>query len=213
MNKKINDILSYFDKLVPNAKCELNYFDDFSLLIAIILSAQTTDKKVNLVTKQLFLNHEDVYKLNSVSLEDLIKIIHPLGLANNKAKNIKKLCKILIDDYDGQVPKDFNKLTSLPGVGIKTANVFLSEYYHIPAIAVDTHVKRIATRLNLASESDTPLKVEQKLEKLIDKQFWIKTHHQMIFFGRYHCLARSPKCESCPVLNYCQEGKRKLNIK
>ncbi len=207
MNKKINDILSYFDKLVPNAKCELNYFDDFSLLIAIILSAQTTDKKVNLVTKQLFLNHEDVYKLNNISLEDLIKIIYPLGLANNKAKIIKKLCKILIDDYNGQVPKDFNKLTSLPGVGIKTANVFLSEYYHIPAIAVDTHVKRIATRLNLASESDTPLKVEQKLEKLIDKQFWIKTHHQMIFFGRYHCHAINPKCSDCQIKKYCNYYK------
>ncbi len=207
MTKKIKEILDYFDYLYPNAKCELDYFDDFSLLCAVVLSAQATDKKVNQVTKKLFINNRTIYDINNLSFEDIYNDIKPLGLANNKARNIKNLASQIIELYDGKVPNDFDLLVKLPGVGIKTANVFLAEFYKIPAIAVDTHVERIAKRLNLANKDDNPAKVQQKLQKQIDKSLWIKSHHQIIFFGRYFCKAKNPNCKDCKLTKYCNYYK------
>lgn len=209
MNERIERILNEFDNLFPDAKCELNYSNELELLIAVMLSAQTTDASVNRLTQTLFQKYQSVEDYANASLSQLENDIRTIGLYRNKAKNVKAMAQKLIDDFDGQVPCDHEALQTLPGVGRKTANVVISEGFKVPAIAVDTHVERISKRLGIAQKKDSVLVVEKKLMKKIPKERWIKTHHQMIFFGRYHCKSMNPQCQNCHLIDICKEPKRK----
>ena len=205
----INRIISFFDELYPDAYCELNYKYDYELLIAIVLSAQTTDKRVNVVTKKLFDKYKTIYELADASLEDLENIIRELGTYKKKSVFVKEIASRIVNDCNGKVVADRKYLESLPGVGRKTVNVFFAEYYKIPAFAVDTHVNRVSKRLNLVTESASVLDVENKLKTLIPKDRWIKSHHQFIFFGRYFCKAISPNCSKCKLCDICSYYKSK----
>ena len=196
-------ILSYFDKLFKNPKCELNFNNNFELLIAVILSAQCTDKRVNKVTEELFKVVNSPKDILDLGIEKLKEIIFPCGFYNSKSKNIMSLCQDLITRYNGQVPNTKQELMSLKGVGPKTANVVLSTAYKEDAFAVDTHVYRVSKRLGL-SNGKTPLQVEKDLCEYFDKKDWSKLHHQMVLFGRYHCKARNPNCKDCKLKNICQ---------
>ena len=198
--KIIEDYLNY---LFPNPKCELNYFNDYSLLMAIMLSAQTTDKRVNEVTKVLFNKYDNLIKLKEANIKDLENIIYPLGNYKKKSFNIKEIARIINDEYHGIVPREREKLEKLPGVGRKTINVFYGEYLSIPAIAVDTHVERVCKRLKIAKEKDNVLVIEKKLMKIIKKENWSKTHLQLVLFGRYFCKAIKPECINCKLKDIC----------
>ncbi|MDG0888532.1 endonuclease III [Paracholeplasma manati] len=200
----ITHFLDTLNQMFPDAKAELNYSNPFELLIAVVLSAQTTDKAVNKVTEQLFANYPNPLALSEAQLSDVENIIKTIGLYHNKAKNIIALSKELVDKYQGEVPQEREQLESLPGVGRKTTNVVISNAFGIPALAVDTHVARISVRLGLAKATDNVLEIEKKLNRKIPKEHWLKVHHQMIFFGRYHCLAKNPKCQSCPLIDDCK---------
>ena len=192
-------ILNYLDELFPNAHCELTYHNHFELLIAIVLSAQTTDVKVNNVTPILFAKYPTPNELANANILDVVNILMPLGLANNKAKNIIATANIL---KDKEIPTTREELVKLPGVGRKTANVFLAEGLKVNAFAVDTHVSRVANRLQL-SKSDDPLVIEKDLTNYFDGEDWIKLHHQFIFFGRYFCKAKNPNCKECKLKEHC----------
>lgn len=200
--EKALEIFMILDSLFPNASCELNYSNPFEMLIATILSAQTTDISVNKVTSVLFKKYPDSKSLKDANLSDVINIIKPLGLYQNKAKNIIKLAEELETKYQGEIIADYNVLITLPGVGRKTANVVLSEVFDIPAIAVDTHVLRVSNILKL-SDSDNPIKVENDLMSLYDKSLWKDVHLKLLFFGRYMCKAIKPLCSNCPFNNSC----------
>lgn len=203
MAKDINSVINYFTKLFPNAKCELNYNTPYQLLVAVILSAQCTDKRVNQVTSRLFRIVEtpkDMIKLGESKLKEIIK---SCGFYNQKSKAIMETTSEILNQHDGNVPSNMKELTKLKGVGRKTANVVLGEYYKIPSIAVDTHVLRISKRLNLTTKNATAEKCEKDLVKIVEKDKQIKFHHQAIWFGRYHCKAINPKCEECELKNRC----------
>lgn len=202
-------ILDYIDSLYPNAHCELNYTKDYELLIAIVLSAQTTDKRVNKVTKVLFDKYKTLEELANAPLEDIEDIIREIGTFKKKSIFIKNIANSLIKDHNGIVPNDRKYLETLSGVGRKTINVFLAEYYKVPSIAVDTHVERVSKRLKFAKITDNVNQVEKSLMKKIPKEDWIKTHHQFIFFGRYHCKAQSPNCKQCQLTTECRYYKEK----
>ena len=204
-----NRIEEYLDYLFPDPKCELNYNTDYELLIAIMLSAQSTDKRVNSVTPIIFNKYNTLEALKDASLSDLEGIIRPVGSFRKKAFYTKEIARILVDDYNGVVPTDREKLECFPGVGRKTVNVFLSEFYNYPAIAVDTHVERVSKRLKLATLKDDVLKIETKLMKKFDKSLWSKRHLQLVLFGRYHCKAIKPECESCKLKDICREYKKR----
>ncbi len=207
MISNLNDKL---DKMYPSARCELNYNKDYELLIATVLSAQCTDKRVNEVTKVLF-NKYDLDKLSKANIKDIEDIIRPCGSQYKKSKYIIDIAKSLIDNYNGIVPNDRDYLESLPGVGRKTTNVVLSNLYDIPAIAVDTHVSRVSKRLKLAKTSDDVLTIEKKLMKKIPKDKWSRSHHQLVLFGRYICKAKNPLCDKCIFYDECNsKDKRKL---
>ncbi|SFB17323.1 DNA-(apurinic or apyrimidinic site) lyase /endonuclease III [Cohnella sp. OV330] len=211
MNKtKMRYILDEIAKMFPDAHCELNHRNPFELTIAVLLSAQCTDETVNRVTATLFEKYNKPQDYLDVPLEELENDIRRIGLFRNKAANIQKLSRILIDKYEGEVPASHEGLTELPGVGRKTANVVMSNAFDVPAIAVDTHVERVSKRLAVAKPDDSVLEVEKKLMKLVPREEWTLTHHRLIFFGRYHCKAQSPKCEICPLLDVCPEGKRRM---
>lgn len=203
MKTNVEPLLSYLDELFPDAKCELFYTKDYELVIAVMLSAQTTDKSVNAVTKVLFNKYQSLDALNEASLEDIEEIIKQIGLYKNKAKNLKGIVKDLIERFNYQVPSDKELLMTLPGVGNKTAGVIRAEIFKIPDLPVDTHILRISKRLNLAKKDDEPIDVERKLKRLIPEERWIKSHHQLIHFGRYFCTARSPMCEKCKISGMC----------
>lgn len=208
-----NDIRACLDTMAdmfPDAHCELNHRNPFELVIAVALSAQCTDALVNKVTKNLFEKYQTPEDYLNVPIEELQTDIRSIGLYRNKAKNIQKLCRMLIDDYGGIVPADRDELTKLPGVGRKTANVVVSVAYDIPAIAVDTHVERVSKRLAFCRWKDSVLEVEKTLMKKVPKEEWSVTHHRMIFFGRYHCKAQNPQCPECPLLDLCREGKKRM---
>lgn len=196
--------------MFPDARCELNHSNPFELTIAVLLSAQCTDAAVNRVTEHLFRKYKTPEDYLAVTQEELENDIRSIGLYRNKARHIRQLCEILLEKYGGEVPADHAELTKLPGVGRKTANVVVSNAFGIPAIAVDTHVERVAKRLGFASEQDSVLEVEKKLMRLVPKEEWTVTHHRLIFFGRYHCKAQRPHCESCPLLECCKEGKKRM---
>ena len=205
---KKSRIEEYLDYLFPNPKCELNYNTDYELLIAIVLSAQSTDKRVNTVTPIIFNRYKSLNELKEANLRDLEYIIRPVGSFRKKSSYIKDIATILVDEYDGVVPTDRELLIKLPGVGRKTSNVFLSEFYNYPAIAVDTHVERVSKRLKLAYKNDDVLKIEKKLEKVFPKDTWAKRHLQLVLFGRYYCKAIKPECSNCKLKDICIYKKR-----
>lgn len=207
---KTTEILNYIDSLYPTAHCELEYTKDYELLIAIVLSAQTTDKSVNKVTKVLFGKYKTLEELSNAPLEDIENIIKSIGTFKKKSVFIKNITKALIEECNGQVPNNREYLETLSGVGRKTINVFLAEYFQEPSIAVDTHVERVSKRLGLAKSKVTVNEVEQSLMKKIPKKLWIKTHHQLIFFGRYHCKAKNPNCKNCKLTNICKYYKESV---
>lgn len=196
-------LIDNLNKLYLDARCELNYSKDYELLIATVLSAQCTDKRVNLVTKELFSKY-DINSLAEANLKDIENIIRPCGSYTKKAYYLKTIAEKLTKDYNGTVPNNREYLESLPGVGRKTCNVVLSNLYDIAAIAVDTHVSRVSKRLNLAKEADDVLTIEKKLMKKLPKSTWSRVHHQLVLFGRYNCKAIKPECEGCLFKEYCK---------
>ena len=201
-----NNICEILDKMYPDARCELIYNKDYELLIAVVLSAQCTDKRVNMVTKELFRKY-DIYALAKTDVKDIESIIRPCGTHARKALYIKEIAKSLVDNYDGKVPNDRTYLESLPGVGHKTANVVLSNLFDVPALAVDTHVSRVSKRLGFAKEKDDVLTIEHKLMKKISKDKWSRVHHQLVLFGRYTCKSKNPLCENC-LFTECKVRKK-----
>lgn len=201
----MNRILEYLDELFPNPVCELEYKKDYELLIAIMLSAQTTDKRVNKVTKVLFNKYKSIQELSNAEIEDIENIIRELGNFRKKSIYVKNIAKILSDDWQGYVPNDRKYLESLNGVGRKTANVFLGVIYNEPTIAVDTHVERVSKRLGLSKQNSNVLEVEKSLMKQIPQERWIRTHHQLVLFGRYHCKAINPNCNNCKLKDICKK--------
>ena len=195
--------MNALDELYPDAHCELDHRSNYELLIAVVLSAQTTDKRVNSVTPELFSRFPDAKSLAKADLKEVEEIIRPIGLYHSKAVNIMKLADILCLKYDGQVPDQREELESLPGVGRKTANVILSNCFDVPAFAVDTHVSRVARRLKIADPEDDVLQIEKKLMAYFPEDKWGKLHHQFIFFGRYRCKAVRPECGDCPLQTIC----------
>lgn len=199
-------------QMFPEAHGELQHSNPYELLIAVILSAQATDVSVNKATPALFEAFPTPEDLAAASVEEIIPKIKTIGLYRNKAKNIKACAQQLIENFGGQVPTTREALVSLPGVGRKTANVVLGDAFGIPAIAVDTHVERVSKRLRICKLNASVLEVEETLMRKIPEDLWVKTHHTLIFFGRYHCTARNPRCELCPLLDMCQEGKNRMKL-
>ena len=202
-----DEILDCLEFMFPNAECELVHRNAFELLIAVTLSAQTTDISVNKITPTLFKRYPTPALLAEGELKEIESYIKSIGLYHNKAKSIKACAQSLCDVFGGVVPSTMKELTTLAGVGRKTANVVLSVVFDVPAIAVDTHVERISKRLGLAKPMDTVLQVENKLKRKIDKSRWNRAHHLFIFFGRYQCMARNPQCDGCPFIGICKRVK------
>lgn len=200
---KISCITAFMDEQYPHVGCELFYTHDYELVIAVMLSAQTTDISVNKVTKVLFEKYPTLESLANANLSDIENIIHSIGLYKNKAKNVLAIAQTLLENYDGKLPSDKDELQKLPGVGNKTAGVIRCEIFQIPDLPVDTHILRFSKRLKLAFDSDDATATELKLKKVFPKDRWIKTHHQLIHFGRDICLARNPHCEKCKLGEIC----------
>ena len=207
MNKS-EIIEKYLDNLIPNPKCELNYKKDYELLIAVMLSAQTTDKRVNMVTKILFDKYNNLEKMKNADLNDIKNIIKSLGSYNKKAIYIKEISRIIVDEYNSIMPRKRELLEQLPGVGRKTVNVVFGELNIEDQIAVDTHVQRVSKRLYLAKENDSVFNVEMKLRKKFKKETWNKKHKQLVLFGRYYCKAIKPECNSCGLKEICRYYKK-----
>ena len=197
-------LFSYLDEKYPDAHCELNYTKDYEFLIAVMLSAQTTDKSVNQATAILFKKYKTVEELANADLSDVEFIIRHLGMYQVKAKNVIKIAKILVNQYDGKVPNDPEALLAMPGVGNKTKNCVLGELFNAPLLAVDTHMQRVAKRLGIADEKDSVEKIEQKYMSIIPSERVVKTNHQIIWFGRYFCKALSPECGLCKLREFCK---------
>ncbi|WNS82115.1 endonuclease III [Domibacillus sp. DTU_2020_1001157_1_SI_ALB_TIR_016] len=213
LNKiQIRRCLDTFAEMFPDAHCELNHQNPFELAVAVALSAQCTDALVNKVTKGLFEKYKTPEDYLAVPLEELEQDIRSIGLYRNKAKNIQKMSRMLLEDFGGIVPDTQDQLVKLPGVGRKTANVVASVAFGVPAIAVDTHVERVSKRLAFCRWKDNVTEVENTLMRKIPKEEWSDTHHRMIFFGRYHCKAQAPRCPECPLLDICREGKKRMKL-
>ncbi|EOR20328.1 MULTISPECIES: endonuclease III [Clostridium] len=206
MKQRTKTILEKLKEDYPDAKCELNHESAFQLLVATILSAQTTDKKVNEITETLFKDYPDLDAFLKLTTEELEKRIKQIGLYRSKAKNLIMMCNQLKENFNGEVPKTMEEITSLAGAGRKTANVVLSNAFGVPSIAVDTHVFRVSNRLGLA-DSDNVLEVEKQLQKELPKKEWSLAHHLLIFHGRRCCIARNPKCEQCSLTKQCKYYK------
>ena len=200
------EIETGLDKMIENPVCELNFKSNFELLVAVVLSAQCTDKRVNLVTNELFKTHSKPEDFVNIPLEELEKKIHSCGFYHNKALAIKSLSFDIIEKFGGEVPNDFDKLTSLRGVGRKTANVVLSEGFKQDAFAVDTHVLRVSNRLGLA-KTKNPNECEFKLKKIFPKDKWSRLHYQMVLFGRYICKSQKPDCLKCTFKDKCKNSR------
>lgn len=209
MKPKTKKILELLKEMYPDAKCELNHESPFQLLVATILSAQTTDKKVNEITETLFRDYPDLDAFLTLTNEELEERIRQIGLYKSKAKNLIMMCNQLKENFGGEVPDTIEGITSLAGAGRKTANVVLSNAFGVPSIAVDTHVFRVSNRLGLA-DSDNVLEVEKQLQKELPKREWSLAHHLLIFHGRRCCIARRPKCEECPLTDVCKYYKNEV---
>ena len=197
-------LFSYLDEKYPDAHCELVYSKDYEFLIAVMLSAQTTDKSVNEATAILFKKYKTVEALAKADIMDIRNIIQHLGMFQVKAQNVIKIANILVNDYNGKVPNDPDALLAMPGVGNKTKNCVLGELFNEPLLAVDTHMQRVAKRLGIADEKDSVEKIEQKYMSIIPRERVVKTNHQIIWFGRYFCKAISPECSKCKLREYCK---------
>ncbi|MDR3129121.1 MAG: endonuclease III [Tannerellaceae bacterium] len=196
-------VLNWFEKNVPVAESELRYTNAFQFLIAVMLSAQCTDKRVNMVTPALFAAFPTPHTLGSVSPEEVYPYIRSISYPNSKAEHLVGMARMLERDFDGQVPSDVETLQRLPGVGRKTANVVAGVIYNVPTMPVDTHVFRVSNRIGLTANSKTPLETERELVKFIPSQLLTKAHHWLILHGRYTCLARRPHCEHCGICTWC----------
>lgn len=208
--KRIELIEEYLEELLPNPKCEINYSKDYELLISVMLSAQTTDKRVNEVTKEMWSKYPTLESLKNADIKELKSILRPLGNYNKKADYTKEIATTLVDKYNGIMPRNRNKLESLAGVGRKTVNVVFSELNIEPEIAVDTHVERVSKRLTLAKLDDNVLEVEKHLRRIFKRVNWNKRHLQLVLFGRYYCKAISPMCESCKLKKICNYYKKEV---
>lgn len=210
MRKKseILEIMNIFAQNNPNPKSELNFHNPYTLLVAVVLSAQSTDKGVNKATAELFKIADTPQKMLDLGEEKLKQYIKTIGLFNTKAKNIIALSKQLVEDYNGEVPAERDILTTLAGVGRKTANVVMNVWYHQPTLAVDTHVMRIAHRLDF-SQGKTPLEIELDLMNVLPTDMVINTNHWLVLFGRYTCKAQHPLCDKCPIYKYCYSTDKK----
>ena len=205
----IQAITKYLDTLYPNPRCELNYQKDYELLLAVMLSAQTTDKRVNIATSRLFQKYPTLEDLSHASKEDIIKIIRPIGTYERKAQNVLDIATSLLEEQGGIVPNDRQYLESLNGVGHKTASVVLSNLYGENCVAVDTHVSRVSKRLGLAKKDDDVFQIEKKLTRKFKGYSLGRLHHQLVLFGRYHCKAKNPDCSSCELSCFCLEYQKK----
>ncbi len=209
--EQASQIQYYLEVMHPDAQCELEYDTPFKLLVAVVLSAQCTDKRVNQITKKLFEVYSTPYDFENLTLDELKPYIYSCGFFNNKGKNIIALSKMLVEKYDGIVPKTLEELITLPGVGRKTASVVLNVAYNIPAMPVDTHVFRVSRRLGL-SDGKTPKDVEKDLKSIYNEEDWNNIHHGLIFHGRYICHARNPECDRCMLTHCCKEYKERKSV-
>lgn len=204
MNKE-KEILNYLNEIIPNPVCELNYNKDYELLLAVMLSAQTKDARVNKVTKVLFNKYDSLKKLKEANIKDIENIIKELGSYHKKSEAVINIAKILDEKYNGKVVNNRKALENLPMVGRKTTNVVLSELFNEPTIAVDTHVERVSKRLGLVKKDDDVIKIEEKLKRKFDKNIWSKLHKQFVLFGRYYCTSKKPSCNKCKLQMYCKK--------
>lgn len=211
--ERFDNILNYFKINVPVAETELHYTNPFELLVAVILSAQCTDKRVNMVSPALFKDFPNVEALAASNSDTVFSYIKSISYPNNKAKHLVNMAKMLLNDFKGVIPAEVDELTKLPGVGRKTANVIASVIYNKPTMAVDTHVFRVSNRLGLTTNAKNPLQSEKQLIKFIPEELVPKAHHWLILHGRYTCLARSPKCSDCQLKEWCKYYSKKVNIK
>ncbi|MBN2668581.1 MAG: endonuclease III [Bacteroidales bacterium] len=207
--ERFGHIIDYFKTHQPVAETELEYHDPFSLLVAVILSAQCTDKRVNLITPELIASFPTPQKMASTTSEEIYEYIKSCNFANNKSKHLVGMAKMLVELFNAKVPDNIYDLQKLPGVGRKTANVIVSVVFNQPAMAVDTHVFRVSARLGLSTKAKTPLDTEKQLVKYIPEELLPIAHHWLILHGRYICLARSPKCEVCPLTPWCKAYSNK----
>ena len=205
MNKdKAILIIQKLKNYYPDAKCSLDFETPFQMLVAVVLSAQCTDERVNKTTPSIFSKYPTVYDFDKMELSTLEELIHPCGFYKNKAKNLKAAARTIIEKYGGEVPQSMDELMSIPGVGRKSANVIMLEAFHNPqGIAVDTHAKRISNRVGFSKESD-PLKIEQDLLKVFPKEYYYDVNHLLVWHGRNICNSRSPKCDECPIKDLCE---------
>lgn len=204
MNKE-KEILNYLNEIIPNPVCELNYNKDYELLLAVMLSAQTKDARVNKVTKVLFNKYDSLKKIKEANIKDIENIIKELGNYHKKSEAVINIAKILDEKYNGKVVNNRKVLENLPMVGRKTTNVVLSELFNEPTIAVDTHVERVSKRLGLVKKDDDVIKIEEKLKRKFDKNIWSKLHKQFVLFGRYYCTSKKPSCDKCKLQMYCKK--------
>lgn len=209
--ERFEKVIAYFQEHMPTAETELHYSNPYELLVAVILSAQCTDKRVNIVTKDLFERFPEAESLAAASSDEVFTYIRSISYPNNKAKHLVGMAKMLVEDFNNVVPSDIKELQKLPGVGRKTANVIASVVYDKPAMAVDTHVFRVSERLGLTTNAKTPLATEKQLVKYIPKELIATAHHWLILHGRYVCLARKPKCEKCGLTEYCKYFEKNLS--
>jgi len=212
-SSKINKIFKNLKKGIPNPKTELNYINNYTFLVSVVLSAQATDKSVNAATKELFKNVKTPHRMTMLGEKKLITFVKTIGLYNSKARNIIKLSKILVEQYNGRIPNEFKLLTKLPGVGNKTASVYQNEILNIPRIAVDTHVFRVSNRIGMV-KTNNPDDTQKKLESIVPKKWLKSAHHLLILHGRYKCRAKNPLCKECTILKLCNyKNKNDTNKK
>lgn len=204
LKEKYKYFIEYFEKNMPIAKSELNYENPYQLIVAVILSAQCTDKRVNMTTPALFERYPDAEALSKATVEEIYELIKSISYPNNKSKNLLGMAKVLMSDFNGIVPEDVDKLQTLSGVGRKTANVVASVAFNKPAMAVDTHVFRVSARIGLTKNAKNPLETERQLVKYIPESLIPKAHHWLILHGRYVCKARKPDCERCGINTICE---------
>lgn len=202
--QRFEKVIEYFKVHRPFAETELHYKTPYELLVAVILSAQCTDKRVNVITQEFFRQYPDVESLSQAEVPDIFALIKSCSYPNNKAKHLSGMAKMLVSEFDGKVPGDIDQLQKLPGVGRKTANVIASVVFNKPAMAVDTHVFRVAARIGLTVGAKTPLETEKQLVKNIPEELIPLAHHWLILHGRYVCLARKPKCDDCGLTAWCR---------
>jgi len=206
--ERFEKVIEYFKVNMPVAETELDYNDPYELIVAVILSAQCTDKRVNIITKDFFRQYPDVVTLSRAEVVDIFEMIKSCSYPNNKAKHLSGMSKMLLSDFNGKVPSDINDLQKLPGVGRKTANVIASVVFNKPTMAVDTHVFRVAARIGLSTNAKTPLETEKQLVRYFPEEIIPLAHHWLILHGRYVCLARKPKCNECGLTGFCKFYKK-----